>query len=379
MKKRGLAMVLLLSLVITIVGCKKQNEATKEELTPTPTEAVEELEDPTPTQTEEATETPTPTKEAEVAPEGMARSKLTGEWVDKKVTKQRPYAVMMNNISVANPQSGIGEASIVYEALTEGGITRLMAIFEDLYDEDGKLLERIGSCRSARHYFVSFADEYDAIFVHYGQTKYATKKIEKLHVNNLSGLTWIGDTVFYRDKSIKAPHNAFASGKGILEGTKKLKYRTKYEKGYKSHFKFYKEDMDLGGTQTVNKVTLKYSNFAPYFEYDQESKTYKRFQYGGKHIDYNTKKQLEFKNIIIQLVEESNIDKNGYQTMKIENNTGKGYYISNGTAVPITWKKNESNRKMRYYNQAGELLTINPGKTFISVFPDNKTDDITFE
>lgn len=372
MKKKIISVLLMLTLVAASSGCKKKNNSI-DEITPTPTETAEITEVPS--------ETPTPTEKVEVeeTKEGQVRSKLTGEWVDEEIGNLRPYAVMMNNIGVANPQSGIGEASIVYEALAEGGITRLMAIFEDMYDEEGNLLKRIGSCRSARHYFVSFADEYDSIFVHFGETKYATSKIKKLKIDTLSGLTGIGSVVFYRDNSIKAPHNAFASGEGILEGTKKKGYRTTYVDGYEGHYQFYKEDTDLGGTVNVNKLTLKYSDFAPYFEYDKDSKTYKRFQYGGKHIDYNTKKQLEFKNIIIQLVKESNIDKNGYQTMEIEDNSGKGYYISDGTLVPITWKKNESRKKMRYYNQAGEELTINPGKTFISVFPDNKEDKIKFE
>lgn len=375
MKKKIVMLLLLCTLVMVSAGCKKKAKQ-ETEVTPTPTE---ELNIPT-SSPEEDTSTVTPTDELEEETrEGQVLSKLTGEWVDEEIGNLRPYAVMLNNIQYANPQSGTSDASIIYEALTEGGITRLMAIYEDLYDEDGNLLERIGSCRSARHYFVSFADEYDAIFVHFGETKYATKKISNLGIDTLSGLTGIGSTVFYRDNSIKAPHNAFASGEGILAGTEKKKYRTEYEDDHESHFAFYKEDTDLGGTTKVNKVTLKYASFAPYFVYDEETKLYGRYQYGSEHIDYNTKEQLTFKNIIIQFVREYDIDKNGYQTMDIADNRGEGYYISNGSVVPITWKKNESTKKMRYYDKAGEELTINPGKTFISIFPDSRTENVTFE
>ena len=370
--KRVITIILLFTLAVISVGCKKKANV-EPELTPTPT-PTEEIQTTTPT--EEVTQTPTP--EAEI-PEGKVVSKLTGEWVDEEIGNLRPYAIMFNNIIYANPQSGTSEAAILYEALVEGGITRLMGIYEDLYDADGNLLERIGSTRSARHYYVSFADEYDAIYVHYGETKYATSKISKLGIDTLSGLTGIGNTVFYRDKNLKEPHNAFASGEGILEGTEKKGYRTEYEEDYEGHFSFYKEDTDLDSTTEVKKLTLKYSNFTPYFEYNEDTKLYGRYQFGGKHIDYNTGEQLTFKNIIIQFVHEYNIDKNGYQTMDIENNSGSGYYITNGSAVPITWEKNESTRKMRYYNQAGEELTINPGKTFISVFPNNRTGDVVFE
>ncbi|MDE6874195.1 MAG: DUF3048 C-terminal domain-containing protein, partial [Lachnospiraceae bacterium] len=72
-------------------------------------------------------------------------------------------------------------------------------------------------------------------------------------------------------------------------------------------------------------------------------------------------------------------DKNGYQTMDIEDAQGNGYYITNGVCVPVTWKKNESKRFMRYYDNSGGELTINPGKTYIAVFPQNRQKHIAIE
>lgn len=301
------------------------------------------------------------------------RSKLTGLWIDKEVANQRPYAIMFNNIKLASPQSGTSEADILYEAIVEGGITRLMGIFEQAKSE------RIGSIRSARHYFVSFADEYDAIFVHFGETKYATNKIATLGINNLSGLTGIGNTVFYRDKSIKAPHNAFTSINGIEKGMKSKKYRTEYHEDHKDHFKFYEKDTELKSDIEATHVLLNFSTYtSPYFVYQEEEKVYERYQFGVPHKDRNNDQQLAFKNIIIQYVKEWNIDKNGYQTMDIEDATGEGYYISNGKVINITWRKNERTKEMRYYNSNDKELKINSGKTYIGIFPDNRKEDVVF-
>ena len=359
--KKNITLLIILIMIFSLAGCKKKdNNQIEPTITPTVTATV------TPT----AAPTPTPTVEPENH-EGETKSKLTGLWVSKKISNKRPYAIMFNNIKKASPQSGTSEASILYEVLVEGGITRMMGIFEDLNKT------RIGSVRSARHYFVSIADEYDAIYVHYGETTYATKKIKALGIDNLSGLTGIGDTVFYRDHSIPAPHNAFATKEGILKGTKIKGYETEYPKDYEGHFMFYDEDKDLRSDKNVNKITLKFSNYAsPYFTYDSKEKLYDRFQFDTKHIDYNTGKQLAYKNIIVQFVKEWNIDKNGYQTMELENANGKGYYITNGKKVDITWKKNESTRKMRYYDAQGNDLTMNPGKTYIALFPNNRTEDV---
>jgi len=360
MKKYNILIALII-IMICLIGCKKKdiNDNT-----------IEETAEPTITTTPALTPTLSPTPKPENH-DGEVKSKLTGLWVPKEIGNKRPYAIMFNNIQLASPQSGTSEAGILYEALAEGGITRLMGIFEELNDV------RIGSARSARHYFVSFADEYDAIFVHYGETTYATKKIKELGINNLSGLTGLGETVFYRDRSIKAPHNAFASKKGILKGTDIKGYDTEYDKDYESHFSFYEEDTDLTSNQKVKQIALKFSNYTnPYLKYNSKDKLYYRFQFGTKHIDHNTGKQLAFKNIIVQFVDEWDIDKHDYQTMDIVDATGKGYYITNGRMVDITWSKKESTRKMRYYDKAGKELLINQGKTYIAIFPDNRVSEV---
>ena len=362
MRKRW-AIVLIIAMIFAVSACGKKE--VKEEKDSTNVESVV---------------TPTPIPSLSPPPEnnheGEEKSKLTGLWVDKKLVDKRPIALMINNISFANPQSGIGEASILYEAVVEGGITRMMAIFEKVSGD------RIGSVRSARHYFVSVADEYDAIYAHYGQTKYATNKIKELGVDNLSGLEAIGSTVYYRDTSIKAPHNAFASAEGIKKGLEKKDYRTKLREDLDNHFTFYEEDTNLSeGEEASNKITLGFSGYTtPYFTYDTKDKLYYRFQFGGPHIDKATDEQLAFKNLIIQYVSYWTIDKkNGYQSMDIENSSGEGLYITNGKANKITWDKKESTKEMHYYNSDGTLLKINPGKTYIALYPKNRIYGLKLE
>lgn len=360
MKKMKLIMTLTL-IIVLLAGCGgSDNDETP---APTPQQTV------SPTQAPEPTPSPTPEPTADPH-EGKVQSKLTGKYISKKKANRRPYAMMINNIEyAARFQSGVSQAAILYEAKVEGGITRLMAIFEDVGN-----LKRIGSARSARHYYVSVAAEYDAIYVHFGHTKFATAKIEKLKVDNISGLSGIGGKVFYRDNSISAPHNAFASAEGLEAGRKALKYRKNYKDGYEGHYKFYEEDTDLESDKIANKVTVKFSGYAsPYFIYNADKKLYYRYQYGKEHMDAANNKQLSFKNIIIQKVDDEPIvpgHKKDYRTINFEKATGKGWYITNGKAIKITWKKNESEGFMKYYYEDGTELVINPGKTYVALFPD---------
>lgn len=122
--------------------------------------------------------------------ETQVKSYLTGENVPESIGRRRPVAVMMGNNSVGAPQSGIGHAGVVYEAPVEGNITRLMGILED-YDE----LERIGSVRSCRDYYLFYANEFNAIYAHYGQAAYALPYLEQHVIDNLNGIQ-IGKLAF---------------------------------------------------------------------------------------------------------------------------------------------------------------------------------------
>lgn len=351
---------LMTLIVLVLIGCKKKEDNVTDK-------------DNKPTTTVEPTVAPTAAITQPPGHEGDMKSYLSGEWVPKEIGSKRPIAFAFNNFKTVRNQWGIGQADIVYECLVEGGITRLLGIGEN-YSGD-----RIGSTRSARHYFVSIADEYDAIYVHFGGTYYATDKIAELGVDEMDGITGKGGKVFYRDKSIKAPHNAFSSKELLQKGIEAYGYDTNYTQGYESHFKFYDKDTDLtGGTAADNRIRVHFSKYNdPYFEYNPSDKLYERFQFGEPHVDSLTNKQLAFKNIIIQFVKEWNIDKKGYQTMDLANAKGEGYYFTNGKRVKITWKKKEADSWMRYYDEEGKELTINPGKTFIALFPNNRTEDVS--
>ena len=95
----------------------------------------------------------------------------------------RPIAIMINNHKTAQPlQTGLNDAYLVYEIVVEGGITRLLAVFKDAETS------RIGTIRSSRHYFLDYAEENDAIYVHFGWSPQAKSDILNLGINNINGM-----------------------------------------------------------------------------------------------------------------------------------------------------------------------------------------------
>lgn len=321
------------------------------------------------------TETTSAETETTINRENMMHSYLTGEWVDNEIGLRRPMAVMLNNIKAGVPQTGISKASIVYEAPVEGGITRLLALFED-YDD----LDKIGSVRSARTYYVYLALEYDPILVHYGEAYYAESLLDSGKVSNLSGTSEIGKTVFYRTTDRVSPHNAYTSAEGIEAGIKAMKYKTELSDSDSSHFIFTddSEQNDLNNGTSALKVQIGYKTNTPWFEYNQNDGLYYRFQYSGEQIDDMNNQQICYKNVILQYCSYSLYDANGYLNIDV-NSSGTGKYITNGKSIDIKWSKDSEFGKTNYYDSNNQEITINQGKTWICIIQKDQVNKVQIE
>ena len=283
-------------------------------------------------------------------------------------SKSRPYAIMINNVEGARRlQSGLQDAYMVYELMVEGGITRYLALFLD------QTTERIGSIRSARHYYLDYALENDAIYVHHGYSPQAREDWSKLGVDRIEVNE---STTGWRDKSASKTYeftlftNIEKLGKGI--GSK----RTERNKDLLLNYSVDNIDISqMEGAIPANKVDIKYSNnTTTNYKYDTDNNIYLRSVNNKSQNDYVTGKQLTVKNIIVYKVKYSNIqgDDKGRQTIDNVGN-GTGYYISNGYAVPITWKKDSRSSATIYKYNNGKEIQVNDGNTFIQIMPDNQT------
>ena len=280
-------------------------------------------------------------------------------------SKSRPYAIMVNNHPTArNYHSGLQDAYIVYEIIVEGGMTRYLALFID------QNTERIGSVRSARHYFLDYALENDAIYVHHGYSPQAQSDWSKLGVDRIE----VSDSTGWRDRTlgIAYEHTLFTSINKLNNGLKNKRVERKKE--YLFNYSIDKVNLsDIDGVKQADKVTIKYSNsVTDKYEYDSENEYYLRSVNNKKHVDFVTKEQYHFKNIITYKVGNSTIpgDPKGRQTLD-NLGSGSGYYISNGYAVPIKWSKSSREAQTKYTYLDGKEIDVNDGNTFINIIPNS--------
>ena len=372
MKKAKLLLMALLAAAM-VFGCGKSEEASA------------------PAQSEQSGN-----KEAEsviIETGNNVTSYLTGKQVDEAIGRQRPLAVMFNNIEAGCPQTGISRADVVYEAPVEGRITRLMGVIEDWHD-----LEKIGSVRSCRDYYVSFALEFDAIYVHFGQaTVYVGDMLNSDAVDNISGavagIDRPANDAFYRTDDRKAPHNVYVSAAGVMKDIEKFQYNLTYDEAYYGKFKFAKDGEDLDyskypdatliypGGKERNKANG-FSKVGAYFEYNEADGKYYRYQYGGEHIDDMTGEQLAYDNVIFQYCYGEVRDSQDYLAFECfgSEKSNKSIVFTEGKMIEGTWWRDGDNAApAKYLDENGKRVLLNQGKTWICVIWLDYEDDVVIE
>ena len=300
---------------------------------------------------------------------------------------ERPIAIMIDNHSGAWPQANLNKAYLVYEIVVEGGETRLMAVFK------GQDLEKIGPVRSSRHYFLDYALENDAIYVHHGWSPQAEADISKLNVNNINGISESSKD-FWRVKDKSAPHNLFTSTSSILKIAERKGYKTTSSKEsilnyvatefdlndkYKMELTEETENVneELGQTTNsqvilANSVTIPHSKLQTVkYEYNAETKTYTRYARKVLQTDYLTGEPVTTKNIIITICDNYTLqdaENKGRQGLK-NIGTFDGYYITNGSAIKIKCIKTSRDTQTVYKDLDGNEINVNDGNTFINICP----------
>lgn len=327
--------------------------------------------------------------EERVEKDGKIRSYLTGEWMPVEIANRRPVAFMLNNIKAGCPQSGIANAGVVYEAPVEGRITRLMAIIED-YDN----LKKIGSMRSCRLYYPYLAMEYDAIYAHFGQAWYALELLNGDTLDNISGaVAGIDDpatNTYYRTSDRQAPHNCYASAEGLKKDIEKKGYRQEYKDDHDAKFKFAKDGEIMtydeypdatvlypGGSEGGKKNG--FSQVGSKFEYNEADRLYYRSQYGGKHIDELTGEQLTYTNVVFQYCDGNVLDAKDYLNFGVHGE-GKVTVFTNGKQIDGTWERYGGDESpATYYDENGEEIVMNTGKTWVCIVWNDYKDDVEIQ
>lgn len=360
MKKRNVITAVLLSAILlssSMVACSPKKISAEPPVSSAPSSS--------PSSLEEVKEAP--------------KNALTGEeLLTEEAEFYRPVAVMINNIKPALPQRGISKADVIYEMPVEGGVTRLMALYSDY-----KNLPEIGSVRSSRHDYIELVKPLDALYIHIGYSDFAKTAIEKENIKSLNGLQY-ASTAFYKDEkraqTRSSEHCWFTTAELAAKGIEKLQVDMTVDAPV-SLFEFAKpnEDVspDLLTPTDANEVSLTSSpGVKVSFTYDAALKKYSKTQYGEAHIDETTGEPISVKNIFLMYTDVSMMADNYHR--EVDLSKGTGYYISNGKAAPVTFKKTDVSSLIEVFDSSGEALKVNAGNSYFGIIPNGEEKNLTF-
>ncbi|MEI3606221.1 DUF3048 domain-containing protein [Pseudogracilibacillus sp. SE30717A] len=282
---------------------------------------------------------------------------FTGIATDEDVTN-RAIAVMVNNHAQARPQTGLSDADIVFEMLTEGDITRFLAIYQSTEPEV------VGPVRSAREYFFTLADGYDAIYVYHGAANFVNDMIQSRGIENLPGAIYDNDGhLFVRESFRQAPHNSYFQFGAA--------YDVAAEKEYETHMNyeplpFLKEDDKIVG-EDANYVRINYAQNDVYveFTYDETTNQYTRYNDGQMSAELNTDVPIQVSNVLIVEAEHRVIDDEQRRSIDIESG-GSAYLLQQGKVQQLQWE-NQDGRIIPIKD--GQVVPFVPGKTWINFIP----------
>ena len=378
-KTRILAAMLAAVMAFSLAACSKENEEPEEEpvqlwnkfpedAQPVQEEVPEEVVEEEPVEEE-------PEEEAYVLPEGMYYSETTGEPISEELRNQRPVSIMVDDDERALPHFGTADTDVLYElinSMANNRVTRYMCVVKDW----GKL-EQFGSIRSVRPTNILLNAEWNGVLCHDGGPFYINDYLNKGYTDHFSG-------TFSRVNNGKATEFTEYCLPGDLD---KNFNNTGVSRSYNSHkpdddthFNFieYGKEVTLDSDDSIvaTKVNLPHWHNKPWLQFNEETGTYDYYQYQEAHKDGADGRILSFKNVILQDCTIHQYDENGYMIYNCIAEKQPGWYITNGRAIPITWSKFGDQDITRYYDANGNEITLNTGKTYITLISSDVWGDV---
>ncbi|MBU1672527.1 MAG: DUF3048 domain-containing protein [Actinobacteria bacterium] len=334
-------------------------------------------------------------KKAEKKPAAAAKAPapvtcpLCGSAVtDTGAIMQRPCAVKVENDPAARPQSGLDRACIVYEEVTEGGITRFMAVFLC------RSADEVGPVRSARPADIELAFPFNPLFCHCGGGPQTLSLLERSGICDLDEMAWTG--AYWRSSDRRAPHNLYSAtarlrqaGNGAYpwqgEVASPLSFLdqagvVKLLDARASELARILAAASSPGKQFTPKLAIINGVNVPYdptcvvrWQYDPASGRFLRFVAGKPHADGVTGTQLAADTVVLQYVTESPsgvVDVNGVDSPDLGVlGFGRAQVFMGGQLIDANWEKNTREEHTRYTDNYGKVIDLKPGSIWVELVP----------
>lgn len=288
---------------------------------------------------------------------------LNGVIVATDIYNRHPVAVMIENSQAARPQTGLVDADLVYEIVTEGGITRFMGVYSQNYPT------KAGPVRSARSYFIDYLSEYDAYYAHAGGSPTALARI---------GEYGIKDYPHSSDSYHREPRAGVSSEHTLFVDVSKIFKFGQEKKGWPATTDFkpwlFKDPSTTPGPASTVKIVFSSAPFNVNWNFDPATNMYSRVMAGVAHKDRVSGAQITARTIVaMRVINSPNSPYKGTGKESEWNMTtigeGPAAVFQDGVVINATWKKPSRVERTRFYDETGKEIELNRGKIWLEVVP----------
>jgi hypothetical protein len=298
---------------------------------------------------------------------------LTGEPFVAQFERNRPVAIVLNNLPEALPLNGVSDADVIYEYPVEGGLTRMLAIYQDVF-----YVEKIGCIRSARHYTVQLANAYDAILLSAGRSPQALAEVRSLGIPFLNEVEGPHREVFFRDRNripgrrVDNLHSVVTTGERLYHWLPEYDFRLTHEPDFAPSLTFTEDGTPQGGS-AAEEILMRFSAAkSTTFTFDPTLSKYTVRQSNIDFVDANDGSQPAFANIVFIKTSVTGLRNDTAGRLDIvTTGSGTGYFASGGRYVRINWSRSDLSSPFIFTLEDGSGFDFGIGKSYICIIPTN--------
>ncbi len=268
--------------------------------------------------------------------------------------RTRMFAVMIDN----HP-----EAAYIFDILVEGGLTRMMAVYGNAD------VPKIGPVRSARPYFLDWARELEAVYVHVGGSDEALRLLTLPStglddINEFRYGAW-----FFRDKNRRAPHSTYTSSAEMRDLIAERGWKQETDADVAT---LRAEKVAVDSATSASAIVIRHGNgrTVSNWTYDAGTKTYDQKGYDAAP-----------KTLVVMDIPVLNVyDPHAKGLIGLQDiGTGKATVFRDGIAIPATWTKKTREARLEVRDENDAVIPYAYGQVWIIGYASNRNGSVTFK
>jgi hypothetical protein len=328
--RRAVALVVVLATALLPACTDNQKAAVAAPVTATPTPS--------------ATPSPTPTPKPKPKPKRQVHPFTGGKNIRKPVV-----VVKIDNTNNALPQTGLGQADLIYQELVESGLTRLLVVYST------RRPKVVGPVRSGRETDIELLRQFGRVTLAYsGAQGGVLRKIRRAYLVN--GRYDDALRAYHLSRARHRPYSTYVSIPKLIAIKKGAVARD-------VGFRFGK--LTARG-RAARSARLRWSpHVTNTIRYIAKSH---RWQ-----ISVNGRPQVRVKNVIIQYVKTQRSryhDVNGANSPFTRTvGRGKAVLFRDGRMISVKWSRKSAKHATKWTDAKGRPMTLTRGTSYIMLVP----------